>query len=390
MTEKANLHETKTMSEIIISQFIEHRMALAGLCMLAIFVAIALLAPVISWFTGISPDSQSVFNRYAPPLTSIELSRDQQDEMFETFSTSQPERTKKLVNQLASKGFLQKQNEQPSDDLLDYLDMRSENTLTQISSLDIPESQELLDVFSNFKTFHLLGTDELGRDVFMRLVYGTRISIGVGLLVALASAFIGILIGSFAGYYGSWIDATLMRVTDALLALPLLPLMIIFAAVDLQKLPMLNAFISGQNESIFKLVIILVLFSWMQAARLIRGNILSVREREYILAAKTLGAKDFSIIKTHVIPNVIAPLLVAVTLNVGNAILWEAALSFLGLGIQPPTPSWGNMLFNAQEIIQEAPLLAIMPGLLIFITVICFNFVGDGLQDAIDPKSIRR
>ena len=181
-----------------------------------------------------------------------------------------------------------------------------------------------------------------------------------------------------------------MRITDSLLALPILPLMIVFAAVDLNKLPALSWFITGSNESIMKLVVVLTLFSWMEAARLIRGNILSVREREFVLAAITLGARSGAIIRTHIVPNVIAPLLVAVTLRVGGAILFEAALSFLGLGIQPPTPSWGNMLFNAHEIIHESPQLAIMPGLLIFITVICFNFVGDGLQDAIDPKAIRR
>jgi peptide/nickel transport system permease protein len=128
----------------------------------------------------------------------------------------------------------------------------------------------------------------------------------------------------------------------------------------------------------------------MTVARLVRGSILSIKSREFILAAKTLGARDWLVILTHIVPNVIAPLLVAVTLNIGNSILSEAALSFLGLGIQPPNPSWGNMLFNAQELIFEAPLLAILPGLLILFTVISFNFIGDGLQDAIDPKAIKR
>jgi peptide/nickel transport system permease protein len=138
------------------------------------------------------------------------------------------------------------------------------------------------------------------------------------------------------------------------------------------------------------MILILCLFSWMTVARLVRGSILTLREREFILAAKTLGASDITIIMRHMFPNVIAPMLVSISLGVGESILFEAALSFLGLGIQPPTPSWGNMLFNAQELIYQAPFLAILPGLMIFLTVISFNFLGDGLQDAIDPKAIRR
>ena len=166
--------------------------------------------------------------------------------------------------------------------------------------------------------------------------------------------------------------------------------MIVIAAIDMQKLPALKALVSTQNESIFKMVLILCLFSWMTVARLVRGSILSLREREFILASKTLGATDFTIIFRHMFPNVIAPMLVSITLGVGESILFEAALSFLGLGIQPPTPSWGNMLFNAQELIYQAPFLAILPGVMILLTVISFNYLGDGLQDAVDPKAIRR
>ena len=249
------------------------------------------------------------------------------------------------------------------------------------------------DVIDGFRSFHLLGTDELGRDVFIRLVYGTRVSITVGLLVALASGLIGLLIGSLAGYYGGRIDTVLMRVTDALLSLPILVVLIVVSAIDLGKVVGGTPFafiVDHQYESVIKMVIILCLFSWMQAARLVRGSILSIKEQEFILAARVLGARDRTIISAHIVPNVIAPLLVAVTLGIGNAILFEAALSFLGLGIQPPTPSWGNMLHNAQDMVQHAPMLAVLPGLLILFTVISFNYVGDGVRDAIDPRSIRR
>jgi peptide/nickel transport system permease protein len=252
------------------------------------------------------------------------------------------------------------------------------------------ETADFAAVLNNFSTYHVLGTDELGRDVMMRLIFGTRVSIGFGILVAIAAAFIGLLIGCLAGYYGGWIDAILSRILDSLLSLPLIPLMIVFAAVDLTRFPFIDGLIGGENESFFKLVIVIVLFSWMTAARLVRGSILAMKEQDFILAAKTLGAKDRSIILSHIIPNVISPLLVAVTLNVGNSILSEAALSFLGLGIQPPTPSWGNMLFKAQELMFDAPFLAILPGVFILLTVISFNFIGDGLQSAVDPKSIKR
>jgi len=258
-------------------------------------------------------------------------------------------------------------------------------------------AQGQLDEFERlvegFRSFHLLGTDELGRDVFIRLVYGTRVSITVGLLVALISGLIGLLVGSLAGYYGGRLDALLMRFTDALLSLPILVVLIVVSAIDLGKLlggTPLAFIVDHEYESVIKMVIILCAFSWMQAARLVRGSILSIKEQEFILAARVLGVRDRGIIARHIVPNVIAPLLVAVTLGIGNAILFEAALSFLGLGIQPPTPSWGNMLHNAQEMVQHAPMLAILPGLLILFTVISFNYIGDGIRDAVDPRAIRR
>ncbi len=319
--------KSKSMAQMVWEQFKEHRLALISLFIIGLFIIMALGAPFVTKWTGISPDDQNVFSRYLPLMSKSEVSAD---------DTS---------NRLAA----------------------SVNT-----------------------RLHILGTDELGRDVLIRLVYGARISMGIGLVVALISALVGLLIGSLAGVYGGWIDTVLMRVTDSLLSLPLLPILIVFAAVDLNKLPFFASLVENQSQSIFKLVFILCLFSWMTVARLVRGSILSIKEREFILAARTMGASRAEIIITHMVPNILAPLLVAVTLNVGQSILSEAALSFLGLGIQPPIPSWGNMLFNAQEIITQAPLLAIFPGLLILIVVVCFNFVGDGLQNAVDPKALRR
>ncbi len=234
---------------------------------------------------------------------------------------------------------------------------------------------------------HPLGTDEAGRDVLLRLLYGGRVSLFVGLVTAVFAAMIGTAIGLVAGYYGGRLDRALMRVTDGVISLPLLPLLIVLAAVDLSKLPLPESWVQAQAVSLYRIVVIIALVGWTTVARLVRGATLSVRAREFVLAAEALGASPLRIMLAHILPNVASPIVVATTLSAGAIILLESVLSFLGLGIQPPLPSWGNMLTNAQELIEQAPQLATYPGLLIFITVIAFNFLGDGLQDALDPRS---
>ena len=395
---RQRLLEARPMWRIVLGQFVEHRMAVAGVCVIAFFLGVALFAPVISAVTGLDPNRQNVLARYQPLMSWEEASPSERELRVQRFLES-GDRTA-LADHVRRLGLAGA--DLPQDELLYQL--VSSNEPAQLLDLlrhgptpDSAAAREQLAGFErvveDFRSFHLLGTDELGRDVFIRLVYGTQVSITVGLLVALISGLIGLVIGSLAGYYGGRLDALLMRFTDALLSLPILVVLIVVSAVDLGKLlggtPL--AFITGhEHESVIKMIIILCAFSWMQAARLVRGSILSIKEQEFVLAARVLGARDRSIIATHVVPNVIAPLLVAVTLGIGNAILFEAALSFLGLGIQPPTPSWGNMLHNAQEMVQHAPMLAILPGLLILFTVISFNYIGDGVRDAIDPRGIRR
>ena len=235
---------------------------------------------------------------------------------------------------------------------------------------------------------HPLGTDELGRDLLTRLLYGGRVSLGVGLVAAIFSAIIGTAIGLVAGYSGGLVDRILMRFNDAVIALPLLPLLIVLAAVDLGKLGLPASIVQSENVSLYRIVVIVTLFGWNTVARLVRAETLALRQREFVRAAVALGTPPRSIMWRHILPNAVSPIIVATTLSIGHIILFESTLSFLGLGIQPPAASWGNMLTNAQEVIWSAPKLAVWPGLLIFLTVMAFNFLGDGLQDALDPRAL--
>ncbi len=219
---------------------------------------------------------------------------------------------------------------------------------------------------------HLLGTDTIGHDVFTRVLYAGRVSLLVGFSAAVVATLVGVMVGATAGFYGGVLDNVLMRITDVWLALPELPILIV-----------LSKYLGG---SVAGIVFVISLFAWRGVARLVRGEVLKLKGQEFTDAARALGATDRRILIRHLVPNALAPVIVAATLIVGGAILTEAALSFLGIGIQPPVPSWGNMLQNAQDFILSAPRLAVYPGVMIFLTVLCFNFLGDGLRDALDPR----
>ncbi|WP_081972591.1 ABC transporter permease [Leptolyngbya sp. KIOST-1] len=231
---------------------------------------------------------------------------------------------------------------------------------------------------------HPLGTNDLGQDQLARLLVGGRISLAVGLTATLVGLSLGVGIGVLAGFYGGWLDSLLMRLTDLFLALPQLPLVLL--VVYLLGDPVRRAL--GPEQGIFWLIVwVIGGLSWMPVARLVRAGFLSLKQRTFVQAAVALGARPWGIVKTHLLPNILGPVIVAATLGVGNALLAESTLSFLGVGFPPDVPTWGRMLFDAQNYIESAPYLVLAPGLAIFLTVLCINTLGDRLRDSLDPTS---
>jgi peptide/nickel transport system permease protein len=240
-----------------------------------------------------------------------------------------------------------------------------------------PEKTALLLIYEPPSLQHPFGTDGLGRDLATRILFGGRVSLSIGLLAVSVAITVGVLVGTIAGFYGRWIDGVLMRIVDMMYSFPRLFLLILF-----------GVFFKGMTLPV--IVTVLGLLSWMTTARLVRASFLSLKHREFVEAARAIGAGDRRIIVRHILPNALAPIIVAATLGVAAAIIAESTLSFLGLGIQPPTPTWGNMLKDAGGEMDKAPWVAIFPGLFIFLAVVSINFIGDGLRDALDPRHVVR
>jgi peptide/nickel transport system permease protein len=238
---------------------------------------------------------------------------------------------------------------------------------------------------------HPFGTDTVGRDILARTVYGGQISLLIGLSAVLVEVIVGVLIGAIAGYYGGWIDSILMRFTEAMFNVPQLFLLLVMARFFGNKIPPIEVLGREFSGSVVVIIAIIGLTSWMYLARIVRADFLSLKEREFVVAANTIGTRNRAIIFRHILPNTMAPIIVSATLGVANAILSEAYISFLGLGVQAPTATWGNMLQVASSgfhKIQNAPWFWFFPGMFIVLTVMSINFLGDGLRDALDPTTV--
>ena len=236
---------------------------------------------------------------------------------------------------------------------------------------------------------HPFGTDTIGRDILARTIYGGQISLTIGIFAAIVEVIVGVLIGAVAGYFGGWLDDVLMRITEAMLIIPSLFLLLVLSKALGGRVPPIDLLGRTFSGSVIVIILVIGLTSWTYLARIVRANVLSLKQLDFISASRALGVSDARIIFRHLLPNTIAPIIVSSTLGISAAILSESYVSFLGLGVQTPTASWGNMLDTAVKYVQTAPWLWFFPGLFILLTVLCINFVGDGLRDALDPRSTR-
>jgi len=235
-----------------------------------------------------------------------------------------------------------------------------------------PDQIDVTQILNPPSRAHIFGTDELGRDVFTRILYGSRISLKVGFVAVGIATLIGVILGSISGFYGKWVDSLVMRVVDIMLCFPSFFLIL--------------AVISILEPSIYNIMIVIGVTGWMGVARLVRAEFLSLKERDFVVAARAIGAGNLRVMFSHVLPNAMAPVLVSATLGVAAAVLTESALSFLGIGVQPPTPSWGNILTEGKDNIEIAWWLSLFPGFAILITVLSYNLLGEGIRDSLDPR----
>lgn len=271
----------------------------------------------------------------------------------------------------------------------EFQDSRVHHVITRLNQIAVAEARvEASNSFlSRFR--HIMGTDQVGRDLFIRMVYGGQISLMIGITSVAIAISLGTIVGLIAGYFGGWIGALLMRIVEALLAIPSLILLLLLSNSLSRNSSTMNILGRELSTTVIVIILIIGLLGWMGLSRIVRSLVLSLKEQEFVVAAKTLGASDMRIIFKHILPNCIAPIVVSATLGVGGAIITEAYLSFLGFGVQEPTATWGNILNRAQGDIARYWWMWLFPGIFITLTVLSINFIGDGLRDALDPRSLR-
>ncbi|MEI8032229.1 MAG: ABC transporter permease [Chlorobiaceae bacterium] len=373
--------EELSLAKISLRAFLRNTTAIYASAVIFLLYSTAFLAPFIAPF---SPYDQQDFlvTAYQPPFAKLDaLVLRQQKSLaipIQAGSGSTIERVNSLISDFQ---LLKTRNEPHAIRFVNEYRIEGENVIYRqgIRTKSIPLA-ELAPVAKNLtakpavalsRTF-ILGTDQYGRDILSRVIYGSKISLSIGFLVVLISVTLGTVIGVSSGYFGGWVDALMMRIVDVLIAFPALFLILIIIATF--------------GNSIYLIVITLSFTGWMGVARLVRSQVLSLKEQEFILAAKSLGLSHLRIIFRHLAPNTMTPVIIAATLRIGSIILTEAGLSFLGLGVQPPTPSWGNIINEGRDSLLNYWWISTFPGIAILTTVVCFNLIGDGVRDALDPR----
>ena len=375
-----------SLGKISFRAFMRQTIALYASAVIFILYSLAFLAPFIAPF---SPYDQQDFlvTAYQPPFSRLNALVLKQPKTLEIPLQSGSGTTVRLANSLISDFQRLKTRNEPNtvrfineyridrNRVIYRQGIRTKtisiselagtgNTGAQVSAGNRPD-------FVIARTF-MFGTDQYGRDILSRVIYGSKISLSIGFLVVLISVTLGTIIGVSSGYFGGWIDAVMMRIVDVLIAFPALFLILIIIATF--------------GNSIYLIVITLSFTGWMGVARIVRSQVLSIKEQEFILAAKSLGLSNMRIIFRHLAPNTLTPVIIAATLRIGSIILTEAGLSFLGLGVQPPTPSWGNIINEGRDSLLNYWWISTFPGIAILTTVVCFNLIGDGVRDALDPR----
>lgn len=370
-----------SLREIGWNSFKKHTIALYASVVVFILYSTAFLAPLVSPF---SPFEQQDFlvTAYKPPLTRLDALVLEERKGVTIPLRKGDNISDRLTNTLISDFQVLKTRNEPHK--LRFIDSYRIDGDSVIYQQGPREKTILIEALSGGKQYSegkpsfivtrsfLLGTDQYGRDILSRVIYGSRISLSIGFLVVLISVTLGTIVGVSSGYFGGIVDNTLMRIVDVLIAFPALFLILIIIATF--------------GNSIFLIVITLSFTGWMGVARIVRSQVLSLKEQEFILAAKSLGLSNLRIIFRHLVPNTLTPVIVAATLRIGSIILTEAGLSFLGLGVQPPTPSWGNIINEGRDSLLNHWWISTFPGIAILTTVVCFNLIGDGVRDALDPR----
>ena len=374
--QQKNAADTLSLGKISLRAFMRHTIALYASAIVFVLYSAAFLAPFIAPF---SPYDQQDFlvTAYQPPLSRLEALVLRQPKNLVIPLQEGHGTTINLANSLISDfQLLKTRNEPNAIRFVDEYRVEGDRVIyRQGMRTKTIALGELVSGKNNtiaVKRTFILGTDQYGRDILSRVIYGSKISLSIGFLVVLISVTLGTVIGVTSGYFGGWIDALMMRIVDILIAFPALFLILIIIATF--------------GNSIYLIVITLSFTGWMGVARIVRSQVLSLKEQEFILAAKSLGLSSMRIIFRHLAPNTLTPVIIAATLRIGSIILTEAGLSFLGLGVQPPTPSWGNIINEGRDSLLNYWWISTFPGIAILTTVVCFNLIGDGVRDALDPR----